>query len=433
VSLLVSRPHGLPAAARLFLVLALAAAVPAPVEAQTRAPRPDGLAIGRWFLTPYLFQGLELDDNVFRRPTNTESDRIRRTTLGLGAILPVHNSFFNLDYRADRFDYSKNRFPRDWAQDGSAQMRLLFSTGDRLTLTEHYTLGISDTLAVDAGGELVFQGQPYNLNRWDAELSRAVQRRPGYMIKVSRADLNWETPEGDRTVPFFDYRGFDTRFEYRHPVPPGNWVFAYYEQRRFDHFHPRGYEDPETGLPAWELGVPFRSEESESLQIGLRGLVGRDQPFVGRIGWGRFAYTGLEPTNKDFSGIVGQLQWRLRAGTRSHLELLVNRRPLPSSFPTYYIVNEIRVRADREWLRYSRAGFDLLYSRNRYGEPLPQTTCGDTVRKDNRWSLEAFMDWLVARRFGFRVAAAHFERDSNCPGASYTADTLTAGLTLGWF
>lgn len=428
-----SRPYGFSSAASLLCALVLVGAWAPPAQAQTRRDRPDGLAVGRWFLTPYVFQGFELDDNVFRRSTDQESDQIRRTTLGLGATLPVRNSFFDLEYEADRFDYQENRFPRDWAQDGAARMRMSFSSGDRLTLTERYTLGISDTLAVDAGGELVFEGQPYDLNRWDAELSRSVQGRPGYMIKISRADLNWRKPEGDRSVPFFDYRGFDTRYEYRHPVPPRNWLIGYYERRRFDHYHPRGYTDPESGLPAWELGVPFRTEESSSLQIGLRGVVGRDQPFLGRVGWGRFAFTGAEPSNKDFSGIVGQVQWRLRAGARSHVELLVNRRPLPSSFPTYYIVNEFRVRADREWLQYSRAGVDLLYSRNRYGEPIPDTGCGDAVRKDNRWSLEAFMDWLVARRFGFRVAAAHYERSSNCPGASYSANTLTAGMTLGWF
>jgi hypothetical protein len=115
------------------------------------------------------------------------------------------------------------------------------------------------------------------------------------------------------------------------------------------------------------------------------------------------------------------------------VELTASRRPLPSYYPTYYIVNEFRVTADHEWLLYSRAGVEFLYSRNRYGEPLPELSCGEGVRRDTRWYAEAFMDWLVLSKFGFRVAAAHYERGSNCAGAGYSANTLTAGLTLGWF
>lgn len=429
----VSRQYGPRGVWSLLCVLALAAIAAPAVQAQTRRETPDGMAVGRWFLSPYLFEGVELDDNVFLSSTDPESDQILRTTLGLEALLPVRRSALTFEYTADRFDYQENQFSREWAQEGAARWRMDFASGDRLSLTERYSLGISDTRAVDEGGELVFQGQAYNLNRWGVELSRSTPKRPGYLISFRRSDLNWEEPEDDEQIPFFDYRGFDSAVEYRHPVPPVNWLIAYASVRRFNHYEPRGAEDPVTGESIWEPGVPFREEESESVQIGMRGVLGREQPFFARVGWGRFAYTGEQASNKDFNGLVGQAQWQLRAGSRSRVEMLLNRRPLPSSFPTYYIVNEFRVRADREWLMYSRVGVDLRLSRNRYGEPVPGTGCGDRIRRDSRLSLEVFMDWLVLRRFGFRLAGAHYDRDSNCPGASYSDNTLTAGMTLGWF
>lgn len=434
MKLTLSHRPGFRSAVCLLGALICAAAAGPPAVAQTQATRPDGMAVGRWFLSPYFFQGFQYDDNVFRRPGEPQSDRISRTTVGIEASLPVSNSFFDLGYMADRFDYAENQFSRDWAQEASAGWRINFGSGDRLVLSERYYRGITDMAAIDEGGELVFQGQGYNLNRWNVELSRSIRKRPGYLVRITRADLNWVAPEDeDRQVPFFDYRGYDTRFEYRHPVPPGNWVIVHSHVRRFDHYRARGYSDPETGLPDSEVGVPFRSEESESVLVGLLGTLGRDQPFFARVGWGRFAYTGLEASQKEFRGLVGQAQWSLRVGSRTRVELNANRRPLPSSFPTYYIVNELRVRADREWLRYSRAGVELLYSRNRYGEPLPLTGCGDQIRRDTRWLVEAFMDWLVSSKFGFRMAAAHYERGSNCAAADYSANSLTAGITLGWF
>lgn len=433
VMLRVSRQRVGSRAALLLCALAAAVVSPPPGRAQERGNVPEGIRLGPWILTPRLFQGVELQDNVFRRPEGAQSDQVRRTTLGIGGTLPVRNSFFELEYEADRYGYKKFQFSRDWSQEGRAAWRMNFASGDRLLLSERHLAGITDTLAVDEGGELIFQGQPYDQNVLEAELSRTVPRRQGYLIRVSRIDLNWTEPEDDRQVPYFDYRGFDTRYEYLHPFPPANWLVVYSDMRRFDHYRPRGYLDPVTGLPAWELGDAFRREESGSVQLGFRGVLGREQPFTARVGWGSFRYTGREPTNEDFRGVVGMVQWTVRAGARTRVELRVNRRPLPSSFSTYYIVNELRVRAAREWLRYSRGGIELLYSRNRYGEVVSGTGCAGVLRADDRWSVQAFTDWLVSSRFGFRVAAAHYERSSNCAGASYSANSLTAGLTLGWF
>jgi hypothetical protein len=411
---------------RLGALVALALAVLAAGEsrAQTSRAAPDGIVAGKWVLNPYGFFGVEYDSNVFRRAVNIESDWIQRTTLGLTATIPVRNSAGLFEYTADRYAYQTVQFTRDWNQYGRAGWRWNLSSGDTITVGTSYTKGITNVQEIDPGGELTFLGQPYNLARWDLQIDRAIPRRQGYLIRISRVDMNWDPDEGE-IVPFFDYRGWDARYEYRQPAAAIDWFIVYGEMRRFNHYRPRN-------TPGWELGVPFRKEESGSLQVGVRGFLGRGQPFFARIGYGEFEYTGAEPSATKFQGIVGELNWSLSVGARSSLELSLLRRPLPSTFPTYYLIDELRVNAERPWRQYSSMGLSVLLSRNTYGDAVA-VSCNGEIRQDNRWEAEAYLDWLIHRKFGFRVAAAHYERTSNCDLADFKANVVTTGLTMGWF
>lgn len=426
-----------------LLVLALACSG---AGALTSRAAPDGIIVGKWLLSPKVFVGVEYDSNIFRRSVNIQSDWIQRTTLGLAATVPVRNSAFLFEYTADRYAYQNFDLARDWSQFGRAAWRWNLASSDTITLSTSYTKGITNIQDIDPGGELTFRGQPYNLARYDLQAERAVPRQQGYLIKVSRIDLNWE-PEEDDVVGFFDYRGYDARYEYRQPVSVIDWFIVYAEMRRFNHYRARGYKewDPDANngqgayVDAWQLGVPFRKEESGSLQVGVRGFLGRGQPFFARIGYGEFQYTGTEASKSKFKGIVGQLDWSLHVGARSMLGLTALRRPLPSSFPTYYIVDEFRINLERPWRQYSDMGFNVLLSKNTYGDvldPIPPSElppCGDQIRVDNRWNAEAYMNWLIHGKFGFRFVAGHYERTSNCPGADYKANIVTTGLTMGWF
>jgi hypothetical protein len=407
-------------------VVALLVATAPVALSQTYRPTPEGLPAGRWFLAPYAFVGVEADDNIFRRPEESgqvEPDQIVRTTLGLLATLPVRNNGLSIEYTADRFAYQNNPLPRDWTQDFRADWLMDLSSGDRVRVAGRYNLGLTNVQTVDPGGELTFNGNPFTLARVDFEVGREIRRRPGYEVRVSRIELRWDYEPGDPELRFFDYDGWDATAEYRQPTAAIDWMTVYVGARRFDNYLP--FER--------ELG-PYRREESESLQVGARGMLGREQPFLARIGYGRFRYSGRIPSLSTFRGLVGDVQWRLRVGGRSHVGLRLNRRPLPSVYQTYYIVSELRVRVDREWLQYSRAGIDLLVGLNKYGDPIPAfDNCGGGVRKDKRLEAEAFMDWLFHRKIGFRVGVGHYERSSNCPLSNFTANAVTTGLTLGWF
>ena len=411
--------------------LALALVCLHPAGAETQKALPDGIIIGRWFVSPYLFQGMERNGNVFRTCDDAElcdepqKDWVRRTTVDVGARLPFRNSSLDLEYTGDRYDYRENDFGRNWTHDGRAHLLFRLSSGDQVSFSERYSSGFTDVRTIDEGGELTFLGVPYRLNRADVEVSRASPGQQGYSIRVARVDLNWE-PGEDQSVPFFDYRGFDTRYEFRQPMTGNRWLVVYHDRRLFNQYRARSSVD-------WSLGVPFRKEDSGSYQVGLRGETGGGHTYYLSLGWGTFEYTGREASPGTFSGLVGQFQLSAWLGTRTEMTVEARRRALPSSFPTYYVLNEFRVSADRQWLQYSKAGFEAVYSQNDYADPIPGTSCTGDRRRDRRWEAEAFVDWLFHRYAGLRVSAKRAGRNSNCAGSDYDANVVFAGLTLGWF
>ncbi len=129
---------------------------------------------------------------------------------------------------------------------------------------------------------------------------------------------------------------------------------------------------------------------------------------------------------------MGAADLGIVVGSRTNLTISFWRRPLPSSFETYYIVNSFRVAAERPFLRQLMVGVSFVHSRNRYGDVLPFAT-EDEIRKDQRYILEAYLDWFVHPRVAVRLAGGRQQRVSNFEDTEFSAGAATIGLRLGWF
>lgn len=416
-------PHRIPVslwirAAALWVAVGLCVISP---RAGTGTTPPEGIRVGRWILAPFLQTGFTHDDNVSRSFVG-DPDDITSLTFGLGANLPIRNSLLQLKYEGSRVSYQKQTFQRDFDQEFGADLVFNFSSRDQLFVRQQFVRGFSDLAVFDEGGELVFEGEPYNFNRVEVELARGVPGQQGYSIRIARSDLNFQ---GTEAVPFFDYRGFDSSFEYRQPLPADKWLIAYFQSRKFNHYEPNGQG---------AVGVPIRKEETESFQIGIRGFLGRNQPFVLRLGVLEFDYRLVETS---FSGVVGYGQWQVNLGGKSTVNLSFDRRPLPSGFPTYYLINEFRADFSREWMVGSDLGLALLLAQNRYGDTVNifdgTTDCRDFVREDRRVGVQAYGEWRVHERIGLRLSAGHVRRSSNCAISEYDATVISSGFSFGWF
>lgn len=396
------------------------------VAAGTLDPTPDGIPVGPWILAPYLVASAGADNNLFREADEAgpESDTISTLRGGLVARLPVRMSLFELGYEAEKVDYAQHSFPRELVQRAAGLGRFTFSTGDELVVSDTYTAGFSDVLAINPGGELVFLGEPYDLNDADLVIRRANPLRAGYEVQLSRVDLSFSGNNDDN--PFFDYHGWEWSAEYRQPAGLNRWATFHYTGRRFDHFKAN---DPASA------GVPYRRESGDAVGLGLRGQLVGGRPYVLKVGYTKYALDG--ETQASLNALVAEGEIALPIGPRTAVRLNLSRRPYPSTYDTYYLTNYVRAAAERIW-RLSRLGLEASFSYNAYGGPLLEdgvatTGCGLEIRRDRFVGVGSYLDWLLHPRLALRVAADHQQRESSCGGGDYDATEVFTGIRFGWF
>jgi hypothetical protein len=389
-------------------------------------PLPEGIVVGRWVLAPWLASDYERDDNLLRLPDELQQEGDTETSTelsaGVEAALPFRNSALYLDYERGRRSYGESDFGREERQALGARAVFAFSTGDRLTLEDRMVedfVQIREEFDEDVvfGAEERYQGEPFAAHRWSIEAERSEPGRQGYRVRIARRDRNYE---GAGRPDLYNYRGFDNVFEYLQPLASGQSILFHYNSRRFNHYR---VVDP--------VGVPFRREEADALQVGLTGKLLGGQRYLARLGYEQLRYPG-EPSKAR--GLAGHLQGGFALGARTDLSLALSRRTLPSTLETYYIANTFRAALDRSWTRTLDFAAAIDVDQNEYGDPTgdDQSCSGDT-RKDLALSVGADLEWAPHPRFGVRVGAHREQRNSNCASSDHDATEIRAGITLGWF
>jgi len=420
-----------------LVLTAVAAAVlcaAAPAVARTGSSLPEGFSAGPLILSPYIATSMGYDDNLFRSNANPQAETFTLTSLGVSARLPVRNSWLDLNYQVDKRDYAGYQPNRPREQTFAGAFQFNFGSGDTIIISDTYQLGASDVTTIDQGGELVFRDAPFSFNRAEVVWQRTSPSLAGFTIRVARVDATFDILP-NRLVPFFDYNGLETSVEYRHPIPGRRWLRGYFASRRFEHYDQ--YVTPDNTVDR-----AFRREEhSDTLQVGMAGVFGRGHSFEFRVGYGQFRLVG---DGAEFRGVVGRANVTLLVGGRTRVSASLWRRPLPSNFDTYYIVNSVRVSAQRNVARNVVGGVGLEAWRNGYLDPVPTNVLVDvggipqvaTVfqdREDQRLLLEGYLEWFPHPRVGIRLAAAHQDRNSNIPQSEFSTTGASLGLRLGWF
>jgi hypothetical protein len=433
--------------------------------AGTNEETPDAIPAGPFFFAPWFNTEVLADDNIFRRSEaqNPAGDVATTVRAGVTASIPIRMSNLDVGYEGSTFFYRDASFTDTETHTGFAIFDLNFSSSNTLRIEESYTNGFTELQRVidaDPGGvgnvssiEIIRQGVPYTSNEWAVEWQRYATRRPAWRARIERSDLRYkpqELPPTDAVaglaVPWLDREGWNVEYEYQQPIYRRGRLVGLYEARREDQFEPgptSNWSDPavpDSGVPD---SVPLRREEYDGLSVGFRGLIGRNQPLIARIGYGKLAFRDIQGSGEkpsDFEGIVGNINWRLPLGGLSNMSVSLNRRPLSSIFNTYYIINEVRARFDRRFKDFSQWGVNLLASSNRYGDLVETTannlatvTCTDIVRHDRGQQFEGFWEWIVQPRMSVRLTGTHNRRNSNCEKVSYRSNALGMTFKVGWF
>ncbi|ANM29049.1 hypothetical protein ABI59_04750 [Acidobacteria bacterium Mor1] len=422
------RPFLLPAAARYPAVLLLVSLCAIGLAAaQGRPEKQDGFEKGPWVLTPSLFFGVEKDDNIFRQTEDfARSDNVFRTTATLDSVLYFSNSTFRFLYRADRLDYeSTTDLRRRTSQDFEVQLDLQFSSGNNLTISNDYTLGIRDTVE-RSGTELQFVAQPFDFNLTSIEWSRLVPQRPGFLVR-----FEYETSEfdNDERVPFFDTDGWVARLEYRQPVSAYSWFTLGFVNRRIDNLD----TNPD-GVGGFE-NFSDRTEEAQQYLLGVRGRLGGGQQFFVQIGVEEYRLEEIATveTSSKFNGIVGRANLELAEFGRSNLTLNVQRSTFPSFLNTFYVRSQVGLTYRLPFLRYSSMTLSGIASRNQYGDEIEWLRDeGPLVRRDDRIFASLALSLRWAPRAGVRLSHTTQNRDSNSRSGKFDSTVTSLGIELGW-
>lgn len=407
--------------------LAVVAATASVGRAEGAAESPSGIVVGPWILTPSYSTEAEADSNIFNNDIFSQTkDRSVRHGLQVGALLPFSNSKLELGYEAQRVDYAHNSLFNDLVQQMNARLVLNLTTGDQLTVRESLRrdfVQIDPTLNdIDAPGsapEAAFFGVPYHDNRIDVTFERSDPRRRGFAVRIGRRDFVYH---GQTTSAEYDYRGYDSSFEYRQPVSPRKGIILYYGRRRLNHYDPNGV-----------VGEVTRRESADDFALGLRGQFGRNRPFLVRVGYGGFRYE-LNGATTDHS-LTGFVRWRVAAGARSWADLLGSRDQLASTFSSHYIDERLRTTAGYEFSGSASAYVSLGAGQRRYA-PVQNAAGNSSCELHRR---HAFYDvglgasWNPFRLLRLEAGARHEAQNSNCEGEGFGSQTVRLGLTVGWF
>jgi hypothetical protein len=383
---------------------------------------PDGIPVGPWILKPLFDLGYSRDSNVFYAPPggDLEADDVMTAAAALSAKLPFRNSLFTADYHAVRTDYRTISVPRKLARDFGLGLELKFSTMDRLDLTAHETYGTADTKLFDPGGATVYQGVPYYYSTQQIEAAREEYGHRGYVVRLTGNRQDFDSTE----LAFFEYTGYEGFLEYREPLSSRLWLVASYEGRRYDDF--LANQRSPNGAPAWR-------ERSELYWVGVRGLLGPEEPYVLRAGWARFRFPGTAGSASGDLTLEGSLQLHLGGSTGLHV--LASRRPWPTYFTfegeqvNKYVVESLLARVERRWLDFSTVGVEASFGHYRF-DRLP----GGSQRKDKATGAKVYANLMIRERIGFRVSIEQGRRTSDHEFAvyEYRKTVYWVGLVLGW-
>jgi hypothetical protein len=415
------------------------------VTGTARSQQREGIAAGPFILTPWIESDIETDSNLFNAPdTFGQDDAEVSASLGFGfeAILPFSHSLLEFRYNGAQISYESAALASDVASRGDLGLTLVFSSGNTFYFRDAFLrdfVQVPDTDIPEQGPgvtpEEKYFGSPYHYNRLDIGVRRDEPRSQGYQVRIGRRDFVYQ----DGTFGGqYDFRGWDNDFEYYRPLTSNRRIVVHYRMQRYEHF--RALEG---------VGVPFREEISDTLQAGLSG-VGSVRPFFFRVGYARFLYESKDPleTRSNFRGVSGFARWNLPLGGRSSLSMLLSRRPLPSSYPTYYISNQFRSVAERGFRPDVKLGLILGISNNRYADEIIFRNCDDVgapsecqpsrlvcdgLRNDVTWDAGFRASWEVHNMFELNLTGKHEKRNSNCENSDYNSDSINLGFKVGWY
>ncbi len=374
----------------------------------------EAIPVGPFIFSPVLQLSWQDRDNIFFTPDNEVADQLMIVRAGLLFEVPIYESYLSFSYTPQYRDYKDYELDDKWSHFFNVAGAFEFASGFTLNLAYRYIIGNLETREVDPGGELFFGDR-----RFDKQWARIggdywITDRDGLIFVASWEDLEHEDPE-----LFYDYNRLTGGVGWLHQLSPILVMDVMYGVIDFD-AHNSPYEDND-----------YRDSLSQDLTVGFRGQLSPVIATELRVGYRIINYDPApdEPQVEDFKGAIvnGFISWEMAHGSNLRLDLL--RIPYPSAYG--------------DNANYLAAGASLMYSLDRgnfFGQIRGRYQNNDYSRPDRITGEDRSDDiYTVGAGLGYRFTyylslwgTYLWEDRDTIYRYSYTINTFTLGLVVGW-
>jgi hypothetical protein len=359
------------------------------------------------------------------------SDQILTFEPSIVLTVPFSNSSFQIGDTLNWLDYKETvQVNGRTSNEVFADLDLNFSTFDELELSARNINGVAETTEFDPGGATTFNGNAYKLHNEAASISREINGKRGYRVRLARNVLKFDPNQTD--VNFFNYSGFDGEVAFLQPLSSNTRLSFGYLGSRYDHYNTEANFNG-NGLSQYDVA---RTEQGDVFYATIEGNLGPRQPYRVQVGWEWLGFGGVEAAGGNYSGIVLQASSSFIVGGGTILALAAVRQPYRSFFPgnNFYVFNMVGFSAQRTFPHGTTLGATVNLSQSGYQAPVPPGYRGvGIVRSDRAIFAEAYANLAIRERVAFRISVRENVKASNYPGADYDDLVVFGGFVLGWF
>jgi hypothetical protein len=379
----------------------------------------EGIPVGKWIFSPAVESLWQKENNLFlssAAPVPATSYLVRPH---FNWTLPFRDSQFKARYSPqlrrfiDRDEGTQDLEDRYSSHFLEVDLDLKFSNRVNVKVHDEYTLDTLETALFDAGQEIVFNSDPYRKNLGELEVLVPLGFRHNVGLRAVTERLTFD--ESDAPI-FLNYNHDRAALLHEFRLTP------LWRLRASVHLGRGEQERPPT--PPFEEVEAFRSTD---FRLAVQGAVGSHGLLDARLGFLRWDFDN--PTLEDYSGLTGEVRYRLNLSERAYLSFTGTQVALPSFFNlnSHYVTRVFEVR----WVGGEDRGLFYLASAAYRANDYPVAVNGER-REDALWRAEGGVGYKFNSLLKLEGRFRHEERSSNFENLEFNSNRFLALVSWGW-
>jgi len=387
----------------------------------------EGIPIGKWIFLPSVDTLWESDDNLFL-------DSEGKNHLSASSIVLAANLNFMLPFRKSHFKINYTpQFRKFIAGDVTEldildlnytshfldlETKLVFSNGLLLSFEEHYADDTFDRIDEVTVGEIAFSNVRYQSNKAHIEATKQLGPRHSAGILMKYDNLVFD----EAIIISVGKRDqFEAELNYVYEMSPIARLSASY-------MFGQGSQDSTDPL-AIPVTTTTEKFDIQGVSVAFHGALGRHGLADFRLGHSQWNFD--EQRLQDFSGVVGQMRYRLTIRDQFRLLTEISRYPVQSLLrdTKYFDSSFLHLQLTRFKGKRLFYGVEGSYRENDY----PKGVTTNFRRNDKIFRYDLSIGYRFFDTLQVEARYRIDDRESNLDTAAYDARSFVIQTSFGWF